>query len=83
MFSYILRRIGALLLVLVGSTFLVYNLTAISGDPLEDLRLSTEPNAQLLLERAIRELQLDVPHLFDTLLGFQDCLGFLEHPHSV
>ena len=61
MFSYILRRLGALVLVLIGSTFLVYNLTAISGDPLEDLRISTEPNAQLLLERAIRELQLDVP----------------------
>jgi peptide/nickel transport system permease protein len=48
-------------LVLIGSTFLVYVLTAISGDPLEDLRLSTEPNAALLLERAIEKLQLDVP----------------------
>lgn len=48
-------------MVLVGSTFLIYNLTAISGDPLEDLRLSTEPNAQFLLEKAIQDLQLDVP----------------------
>lgn len=61
MFSYILRRLGAVFLVLIGSTFLVYVLTAISGDPLEDLRLSTEPNAALLLERAIEKLQLDVP----------------------
>jgi peptide/nickel transport system permease protein len=49
------------LLVLLGSTFLIYNLTAISGDPLEDLRLSTEPNAQFILEKTIKDLQLDVP----------------------
>jgi len=70
--QYIIRRIGALLLVLLGSTFLIYNLTAISGDPLEDLRLSTEPNAQILLERAIEKLQLDVPppiRYFNWLIG--------------
>ena len=61
MIQYILRRIGALLLVLLGSTFLIYNLTAMSGDPLEDLRLSNEPNARYLLEKAIQDLQLDVP----------------------
>ena len=61
MIQYILRRLGALLLVLLGSTFLIYNLTAISGDPLEDLRLSTEPNAQFILEKTIKDLQLDVP----------------------
>lgn len=80
MFSYILRRIGALLLVLVGSTFLVYNLTAISGDPLEDLRLSTEPNAQLLLERAIRELQLDVPPPVRYFAWISGLLGFSGAP---
>lgn len=72
MIQYIIRRIGALLLVLLGSTFLIYNLTAISGDPLEDLRLSTEPNAQILLQQAIEKLQLDVPppvRYFNWLLG--------------
>ncbi len=72
MIQYILRRIGALLLVLLGSTFLIYNLTAISGDPLEDLRLSTEPNAQILLAQAIEKLQLDVPppvRYFNWLIG--------------
>jgi peptide/nickel transport system permease protein len=56
----------------LGSTFLIYNLTAISGDPLEDLRLSTEPNAQFLLEKAIKDLQLDVPppiRYFNWLIG--------------
>jgi peptide/nickel transport system permease protein len=61
LFSYILRRLGAVVLVLIGSTFLVYVLTAISGDPLENLRLSTQPNAQLLLARAIEKLQLEIP----------------------
>jgi peptide/nickel transport system permease protein len=70
--QYIIRRIGALLLVLLGSTFLIYNLTAISGDPLEDLRLSTEPNAQILLQQAIEKLQLDIPppvRYFNWLMG--------------
>ena len=72
MIQYILRRVGALLLVLLGSTFLIYNLTAISGDPLEDLRLSTEPNAAFLLEKAIQDLQLNVPppvRYFNWLIG--------------
>ena len=72
MIQYIIRRIGALLLVLLGSTFLIYNLTAISGDPLEDLRLSTEPNAKILLEQAIEKLQLDIPppvRYFNWLIG--------------
>jgi peptide/nickel transport system permease protein len=76
--QYILRRVGALLLVLLGSTFLIYNLTAISGDPLEDLRLSTEPNAQFLLEKAIQDLQLDVPppvRYFNWLLGILGLSG--------
>lgn len=61
MVSYLLRRVGALLLILFGSTFLIYNLTAVSGDPVAELRTSTEVNAQILLEAAIRDLQLDVP----------------------
>jgi peptide/nickel transport system permease protein len=80
LFSYILRRLGAVGLVLIGSTFLVYNLTAISGDPLEDLRLSTEPNAQLLLERTIRELQLDVPPPIRYFAWLTGLLGFSGAP---
>lgn len=61
MFAYVIRRLGAMALILLGSTFLIYNLTAISGDPVADLRLSTEPNAEFTLQQAIRDLQLDVP----------------------
>jgi peptide/nickel transport system permease protein len=80
LFSYILRRLGAVVLVLLGSTFLVYNLAAISGDPLEALRLSTEPNAALLLEMAIRDLQLDVPPPVRYFAWITGILGFSGTP---
>ena len=38
MFAYIMRRLGILLVILFGSSFILYNLAAISGDPLEGLR---------------------------------------------
>ena len=45
MFAYIARRLGVLFVILFGSSFILYNLAAISGDPLEALRTSREPNA--------------------------------------
>lgn len=59
--AYITRRIGLLLLIVFGSSFLVYNLAALSGDPLEALRTSTEPNAKQQIVTLTRQLQLDVP----------------------
>jgi peptide/nickel transport system permease protein len=50
-----------MLLIVFGSSFLVYNLAAISGDPLEALRTSTEPNAKQQIITLTRQLQLDVP----------------------
>ena len=61
MFAYISRRIGVSLVILFGSSFLVYNLEAISGDPLQDLRTSTSPNAKAQLHELIRTLHLNVP----------------------
>lgn len=61
MLTYLSRRIAQLLVILFGSSFLVYNLEAISGDPLEELRLSTDPRkAQMILELT-RTLDLDTP----------------------
>lgn len=77
MVAYIARRLGALVLILLGSTFIIYNLTAISGDPLEDLRFSTEPNAQYLIEQYTKDLQLDVPPVVRYFLWLQGVLGFL------
>jgi len=59
--AYITRRIGLLLMIVFGSSFMVYNLAAISGDPLEGLRTSTDPNAKQLIVTLTRQLQLNVP----------------------
>lgn len=61
MFAYLSRRIGALVVILFGSSFILYNLAAISGDPLEALRTSVEPNAKQQIITLTRTLQLDVP----------------------
>ena len=39
----------------------MYNLVALSGDPLEELRQSTAPNKEQLIESRTRLLNLDVP----------------------
>jgi peptide/nickel transport system permease protein len=61
MVAFILRRLGVLGVILFGSSFILYNLAAISADPLEDLRLSTDPNRDQQILVLTRELQLDVP----------------------
>ena len=61
MIAYLGRRIGQLLLVLFGSSFLVYQLLAYSGDPTEGLRGNTDPKAVQQLIALTRTLQLDVP----------------------
>ena len=44
MASFIIRRLIASIFVLFAATFLMYILTSLSGDPLEDLRQSSAPN---------------------------------------
>jgi len=61
MFAYIGRRIAILLVILFGSSFLLYNLAAISGDPLEGLRGSTDPKAKAQIAALVRTLHLNVP----------------------
>jgi len=61
MVAFILRRLGVLGVILFGSSFILYNLAAISGDPLSDLKLSNDPNRDFLIASLTRELQLDVP----------------------
>lgn len=61
MTSYVLRRLGVSLLILLGASFLVYQLVAISGDPLRDLRESNRPNREMLMQQRIELLDLDVP----------------------
>ena len=61
MVAYIARRLGVLLLILFGSSFILYNLAAISGDPLEALRTSSDPSAKQQIITLTRELHLEVP----------------------
>lgn len=61
MATFVIRRLIASLFVFVIATYLMYLLVAVSGDPLEELRLSNSPNKASLIEARTRLLQLDVP----------------------
>jgi len=75
--AFIARRLAATLLVVFVASFIVYVLTAYSGDPLEDLRTSRDPEAQNKIKDLTERLQLDVPppirYLF-WLAGAAGCL---------
>lgn len=59
--AFIGRRLGALFVILFGSSFLLYNLEAFSGDPTESLRLSQDPKAAFELTQLINKLDLNTP----------------------
>lgn len=61
MLVFIIRRLIVSFFVLLVATFIVYNLTALSGDPLSDLRQSQAPNRQQLIDQRIAIMQLEVP----------------------
>jgi peptide/nickel transport system permease protein len=82
MTAFILRRLGVLGVILFGSSFLLYNLAAISADPLEDLRLSTDPNRDTQILVLTRELQLDVPPPLRYFLWLRGVFGvFVGNPN--
>lgn len=61
MFSYIIRRLLQAVLIVFAASYLIYVLAANAGDPLEDLRGSTAPNKETLIQAKIAQLNLDVP----------------------
>ena len=61
MFGFITRRISILLVILLGSSFLIYNLEAVAADPLEELRTSSAKNKAALIAQVTRQLDLDTP----------------------
>lgn len=80
MFAFIMRRLGVLGVILMGSSFILYNLAAYSGDPLADLKTSTDPNRDFLMISLSRELQLDVPPPARYFLWLKGVLGlFVGH----
>jgi peptide/nickel transport system permease protein len=77
MLSYIVRRIITAVLILLGASFVVYLLTAASGDPLQELRTSQNPNKNDLIRARSELLNLDVPaplRYFIWLRGAAGCL---------
>jgi len=77
MLSFIVRRLAATLLVLLVASFVVYQLTAISGDPLLELRGSNDPDVQQKISYLSDLLDLDVPPVlryFFWLSGAAGCL---------
>ena len=75
MLNYILRRIGISVLILFGSSFLVYNLAAYASDPLAELRLSTDDGARQRIIALTRDLQLDTPPPVRYFLWLKGVLG--------
>jgi peptide/nickel transport system permease protein len=75
MLAYIMRRLGALVIILFGSSFLLYNLSAISTDPIGELRLSDAPNKDQLILNLTRELRLDLPAPLRYFIWLRGVLG--------
>lgn len=61
MFAFIMKRLGTLVVILFGSSFILYNLTAISGDPTEQFRFATDLKAKQELAALVRQLDLNTP----------------------
>ncbi|MCF8528679.1 MAG: ABC transporter permease [Aquiluna sp.] len=77
MLSFILRRLAATLVVLLVASFIVYQLTAISGDPLAELRASRDPDIQSKLAYLSDVLDLDTPPLLRYFLWLGGAAGCL------
>jgi peptide/nickel transport system permease protein len=77
MLVFIVRRVIISFFILLAATFVMYLLTANSGNPLGDLQESQAPNREALIEARIRLLNLDTPaplRYFIWLKGAAGCL---------
>lgn len=77
MVTYIIRRLVTAVLILLGASFVVYQLTAAAGDPLEDLRASNAPNKDQLIQQRVALLDLGTPpplRYFKWLGGAAQCV---------
>ncbi len=59
--AYVSRRLGMMLVIVFGASFLAYNLQAYSSDPLAAFGESTALNKEYLMAKTIKDLQLNVP----------------------
>ena len=77
MLQYLLRRLGMMLVIVFGASFLAYNLQAYSSNPLSGFAESTAVNKEFLMAKVIRDLQLDVPPPIRYFSWLRGALGFL------
>jgi peptide/nickel transport system permease protein len=75
MLAYILRRLGSLVVILFGSSFILYNLAAISGDPIGALRFSDDREVQAQIRELEQFLRLDVPPPLRYFIWLRGVLG--------
>lgn len=61
MATFVTRRLIASIFIFLAATYLMYVLTALSGDPLQDLREGNAPNKEALIASRTALLHLDVP----------------------
>jgi len=74
-FAYIVRRLGVLVVILFGSSFILFNMAAIAGDPIGELRLSNDPTAKQAIIDLTNRLRLDVPPPLRYFLWLKGVLG--------
>ncbi|OII38297.1 ABC transporter permease [Curtobacterium sp. MMLR14_010] len=60
MVSFIARRILVSILILIAASFIMYNLAAIAGNPLQDLQSSNAANRDQLIAARVAAQHLDV-----------------------
>jgi peptide/nickel transport system permease protein len=77
MFGFVIRRLAATLVVLLVASFIVYVLTAMSGDPLADLRSAGTRDALVKLASLEERLNLDVPPALRYFLWLGGAAGCL------
>lgn len=75
--AYIVRRLGMMLLIVFGASYMAYNLMAYSADPLSVFGESTEENKEYLIQRMIRQLNLDVPPPLRYFIWFRGIISAL------
>lgn len=61
MFFFVIRRLLVSIPILLASSFAMFGLVTISGDPLEQYRQSTDPNREQTMATVRRLLELDKP----------------------
>ncbi|MFM1784317.1 MAG: hypothetical protein RLZZ579_594 [Actinomycetota bacterium] len=77
MLGFVFRRLAATLVVLLVASFIVYVLTAMSGDPLADLRAAGTRDALVKLASLEERLNLDVPPALRYFLWLGGAAGCL------